>query len=732
MFFEKSRENNHDSLNDINLSSESNNTQTPNGEKQNNNSNLKFELKINNTKKVNHQNIPILEETKKLRMNVLKQLNDRGFSEYDKSKNNIAKEDMDLINKFQREKPFKVVMCDKNVGFMLISNENHRKLSLDHLDQNETYRKCNETDFDRIVSEINEKIDYLTVNKHLNKKLANKLKINTTDTKPGRFKILSKIHKEKFGIRPIISCSNHPTAKICAVIDQLIKPIVNSIATILKDSQQLIQIANDKIFKKKPYIYSGDFESLYTNIKPGHATSIIPDFLEREYDFFNKQSYLDKFALVCFLTIIFECNIFVFEMYWYLQLIGLPMGCICGPTIANLFLYILERQYINIHNDQLYLRFIDDTFLATDTELDQDELKTCFGYLKLNIVTGDSVNFLDLTIGFNITTMKLHFSLYIKPTNSFSYLKTFSNHPSHIFKNIPISLFLRIRRICSSFSDYLHFARVLYFQLIKRGYNKNFLNGVISSIAKTDRISLIAYKAKSEKIKQNTLKVFLNFECHFEFIKNVFRKELYAMKYNYSFLNNCKFLFINRMRLNLSALFVHNLKMQKPKKYCFKKCNFEKCYVCNLSFNEKSSFLDFDNFIKFPILSHSCCSSMGCIYIIKCTLCNHFYIGETSRKTSTRIKEHLYSITKMKKDLLTSLKCINFHSEVAQHFNHKGHNISEHFRFTIFVSDVNDDMKRKSIETDVINVLILKKIKLMNMKIPNFDCINHLTFSNFN
>jgi hypothetical protein len=369
--------------------------------------NIKFNLNLNNKKTINRNKIPILKETKNMRMKILSQLDKNESTSFRNSKNNITKEEMEIINRFQKEKPFKVVACDKNVGFMLISNENHRNLAYDHLNNNETYRACNQNEFEQVVLKINDNIDNLILNKHINKQLGLKLKVKTSDCKPGHFKILPKIHKEKFGIRPIISCSNHPTAKICAFIDQLIKPIVNSISTILKDSQQLLQIAKDKIFKQKPFIYAGDFDSLYLKIKSNHATNIITDFLDKEYNFFFKQSYIDKIGFVALLKIIFELNIFVFELCWYLQLIGIPMGCICGPTIANIFLFILEKQYITIHNDQLYLRFIDDMFLATETELDELELKRHFGYLKLNIVTGDTVNFLDLTISFDSISMKL-------------------------------------------------------------------------------------------------------------------------------------------------------------------------------------------------------------------------------------------------------------------------------------------------------------------------------------
>ncbi|RNA07028.1 hypothetical protein BpHYR1_024291, partial [Brachionus plicatilis] len=55
------------------------------------------------------------------------------------------------------------------------------------------------------------------------------------------------------------------------------------------------------------------------------------------------------------------------------------------------------------------------------------------------------------------------------PTNPCNYLIPFSNHPTHIFDNIPISLFIRIRRICSSYIDYLR-------------YNFNKILGIFRSI----------------------------------------------------------------------------------------------------------------------------------------------------------------------------------------------------------------------------------------------------------
>jgi hypothetical protein len=49
-----------------------------------------------------------------------------------------------------------------------------------------------------------------------------------------------------------------------------------------------------------------------------------------------------------FLKLIFECNVFKFNKDYYIQQKGLAMGCICGPSTANLYLYIkklLQTEY---------------------------------------------------------------------------------------------------------------------------------------------------------------------------------------------------------------------------------------------------------------------------------------------------------------------------------------------------------------------------------------------------
>ena len=92
-----------------------------------------------------------------------------------------------------------------------------------------------------------------------------------------------------------------------------------------------------------------------------------------------------------------------------------------------------------------------------------------------------------------------------------------------------------------------------------------------------------------------------------------------------------------------------------------------------------------------------------------------------------RIDEHLKSIENFNRDLDKTL--INFDnlSEVAVHFNKNGHNTERDFRFCVFENNVNNEVYRKSIETDLIN-LFVKTNTIINVKKPSIKTIKYFTF----
>ena len=107
--------------------------------------------------------------------------------------------------------------------------------------------------------------------------------------------------------------------------------------------------------------------------------------------------------------------------------------------------------------------------------------------------------------------------------------------------------------------------------------------------------------------------------------------------------------------------------------------------------------------------------------------CNCFYIGETIRTITKRIDEHLKNIANFSRDLNKTLMNFDKLSEVAVHFNRNGHNIERDFRFCVFEDNVINEIYRKSIETDLIN-LFDKTNTILNVKKPSIYTIKYFTF----
>ena len=630
---------------------------------------------------------------------------------------NLNRDQLIVLNKFTKMKPFKILQCDKNIGTILISHSNFIKLSNDYIfTSNSSYVKLSDNPLFNTVNHINISLKTLVDNNHICRKIYNKLFIkDTNNVKLGSLRVLPKIHKNKFGIRPIINCIDHPTSKICFFIDILLQPFITKIKTILKDSQNLIQICNQQLSGPNIYLYSCDFESLYTNIKPEHASTLLTDFIS---EYLVNSNYLSPFGFKTLLNIIFSNNYFTFENEYYQQNIGIPMGCKCGPSIANLFLYIIEKSWLTMNNPLIYCRFIDDIFYVSSEPLDKTAFCNHFDYLKLNISEGKIVNFLDLYIYYDNITEKLMFNLYTKPTNTFSYLLPNSNHPNHIFKNIPKSLFIRLRRICSTYTDYLYNSRILILQLYKRNYSLKKCIQICRGISNIERDLLIPYRNKENIItNKNTCFFTSTYDNAISFLNQFIssnnKEDSYIIKP------------ISRINNNIASLLIHNKKFSFFKKMSTTPCNEDDCKICK--------FVNRNYFIKIlhlplPLLCEASCLSTGIVYIIYCSKCNFYYIGESSKSARVRITQHIYTINNFSKYLDKSLGNFDQRSPVAAHFAESGHILENHFSFFIFQKDIIDNDIRKSKEADLINLFVNLEQSLLNKHIPALSNIKSLCF----
>jgi len=670
---------------------------------------------------INHNNIPLQEETLILRKKLFQNVTlARKFNH----KTNLTIKQIDCIKKFFTEKPFSLCNSDKNVGWVCLDKSLYINLANDHLASNSfVYKKLNTNPLQETINKIIVSLSNLKDSGHISNRLFN-LICPKVSSKLGKFKILAKLHKTKFGIRPIINSIGHPTEPLSNFLDKFLQPFIKTSESYIRDSQNVLQNCVNLKVKNNYFLYSCDFESLYTNINTEEAIYLISEYFKTRIS-----PYILDFDIIGFneiLKLILYNNIFCFNNSYYLQINGLAMGGKCGPSIANIYIYIKEKDWLlsNMpHNIIIYNRFIDDIFIIAKYDIILSNFKSIFSNLILNIICGKEIQFLDLLISKNKYLESLSFKLYTKPTNTFQYLYYSSNHPLHIFHNIPKSLFIRNNRICDQHHNYLYYSRRLIKNLTKRGYEIISLIKLCLSIGNVDRKSLIPYKNKTlnlSKYTTDTFKFIINYDINYISLKKDFTNITMDLRKKFLWLKDFKFNLLYSTSDNLNTIF-NNENFSLNKKILCKttKCSLTDCVTCKFIYEK--NYLRINNFFL-PILNNCNCDSTNLVYIILCIKCNVFYIGQTSRKFSTRFREHIKNICTVKKQ-------INTNSELCLHFNKTKHDLYTDLRFFIFKDSLADLHHRLSVETDLIHIFIALNLTVLNEKIASINYIKKLSFT---
>ena len=65
-----------------------------------------------------------------------------------------------------------------------------------------------------------------------------------------------KLHKKKFGTRPIINSKSHPTENLSWFLDSVLKPIIVLTESYIQNTQNLLQKTNNVTFPSDCKIYS--------------------------------------------------------------------------------------------------------------------------------------------------------------------------------------------------------------------------------------------------------------------------------------------------------------------------------------------------------------------------------------------------------------------------------------------------------------------------------------------
>ena len=283
------------------------------------------------------------------------------------------------------------------------------------------------------------------------------------------------------------------------LFEKILQPFVLKTRSYIRDTGDFLSKVQGLELTCDDWMFSTDVTSLYTNIPHNDGIICIKEILSQHVNSTPRNS-----SLIKILEFVLKFNNFMFNQDNYLQINGTVMGTRVAPTYGNLFMNSLEQKYIypHAHCPRIWFRFIDDIsgiFRGTDEELKtfveycnsfQETIKFTVEYSK------KSITFLE---------NRIKATLFVKPTDSHSYLDFSSCHTQTIKSSIPYLQFLRMRRNCTEWTEFIKHSAQLLSYLILRGYPPNLTIPALHQCNNLTQYEALSNKEKEKESDDNSL-----------------------------------------------------------------------------------------------------------------------------------------------------------------------------------------------------------------------------------
>ena len=489
-----------------------------------------------------------------------------------------------------------------------------------------------------------------------------------------------------------------PTEQISMYLDLILQPIVASLPSYIKDTNHALTLLSDYSFplcSPDRFLFTLDVVSLYTSIPHTDGLVAMKHFLSKD----SRKLPINTLLRLC--ELVLSLNSFSFNNDHYQQTSGVAMGTRMGPSFACLFMGHFEeqvrRQYTGVMPD-FYRRFIDDCLgLATCS---RSELQVFIDFVSnfhpsikfTHTVSQSSITFLDLSISISPSLTQVTTSVHYKPTDSHSYLSFHSSHPLSTKTSIPFSQFLRLRRICSSDTDFQSQARLMSSFFLNRGYPPETISSALDKASSISRATALIPKEPPPTTDRPILS--LTYHPHNMAVKHILFRHFHILQTD----PQLKDIFpqppllAHKRDANLKDLLV-TATVSSPTRTPpgNHPCSQAKCPCCPYI---NSSTLISGPQSNFTIRTSFTCLSADIIYVISCRHCQQIYVGETYRTLRERFSEHLRSV-----------RLPHYNTPVALHFRQPPHTLADMQVAAIWHNNSSAMTKRKFMESIFIRQL---------------------------
>lgn len=595
---------------------------------------------------------------------------------------NLTREERNALEELQNENNVVIKEADKGGALVIMDRTFYEnKLVLgDHLHDASTYVKV----ADNADAKTMKKLTNL-VKRH-EKCLTKREKeyVNNQNWKSSEFYIRPKIHKCKTILdeikrnpqhvinidgaadlvgRPIIAGTNSPTRHLSDLISEILRPIVPTQTSYVKDDWDYLRKIPHKLDGKYK-LFGCDIKSLYTSIPHELGLKAIKYWINRCRDLIQPR-FTNSFILES-IEFLLKNNNCIFKEELYNQINGTAMGASFAAFYACLTIGFLEEtrlfpklresfgeEDMNLIKDT-YRRFMDDGIVFLPEHICKDSFLSILNEMDNSIVFTleesetvlfknrevEKLNFLDLSVMVD-KDGTTYTDVYYKPTNSHDYLHFDSFHPKHTLQNIPFCLAKRIVVFCSDGDIMEERLSELKRLLILCKYpekiiEKGIFNARIQGPAppKTDKNNIIAYTHRNMSNFQfkhilttasNLLK-----NARSDEIRNIFK--------------DIRFIEATSQPKNiLRTITTTKRETADAAPGIYAECTDPRCMICKKGYIENCSSFTTSNGKTWEIRSHINCNDRNVIYYLECCFCNGKVTktGKTKTKLRERINNHI-------------------------------------------------------------------------------------------
>ena len=245
------------------------------------------------------------------------------------------------------------------------------------------------------------------------------------------------------------------------------------------------------------------------------------------------------------------------------------------------------------------------------------------------------INFLDIQYCFD-GDGELQTDLFIKETDSRSYLNFASAHPNYTFSGTVYSQSLRLRRIINNKDRLENRLKELGSYFKKAGYPETMVSNITTKVLNSRRD--ISIKDKVARDSDDQIRIISTFKSDDLLVKSVKDVED-SLKLTQSFRDQRGplFSYVKKVGSNIRS-HVNGLKQQAlgTKRGAASKCNGRGCKTCKMLIQVPKVIVG-NKTIK---LSKGSCKSYNICYLALCNICNKPYNGRTVDPLHQRINGH--------------------------------------------------------------------------------------------